>query len=198
MDTFTLSLGRCWIIRALGRNPLVRLSDRVEAAVVVLVVASALVVVPVAGAIGTGVYEVRAWLYAEEAQTRHTVAATAIEDSTVIIEQDAEMFRAQSRWHVNGVEHLGPVDSAHEAKVGDQLDIWVDGSGNLVAAPTPTWHASVTAMFAGAGAWLIAMTGVAGLLLFVRSRLTHRRYRGWEREWQALVSDDGGRTGGQT
>jgi hypothetical protein len=47
------------------------------------------------------------------------------------------MFRAQARWHVNGVEHLGPVDPAHEAKVGDQLDIWVDGNGNLVAAPTP-------------------------------------------------------------
>ena len=24
METFTLSLGRCWMIRAVGRNPLVR------------------------------------------------------------------------------------------------------------------------------------------------------------------------------
>ena len=113
MDTFTLSLGRCWIIRALGRNPLVRFSDRVEAVVLVLVFATALVVTPVAGAIGTAVYEARARLYAEQAQTRHTVAATAIEDSTVIVEQDDEAFRVHARWHANGVEHFGSLDLAH-------------------------------------------------------------------------------------
>lgn len=198
MDTFTLSLGRCWIIRALGRNLLVRFSDRVEAVLLVLVVATALVVIPVAGAIGTAVHEARARLYAEEAQTRHTIAATAIEDSTVFVEQDAEMFSAQARWRVNGVEHVGSVDLVHEAKVGDQLDIWVDGSGSLVAAPTPTWQAGTAAIFAAVGAWLIAMTGVAGLSVFVRSHLTRRRYRGWEREWQAFVRDGGGRTGSQT
>jgi hypothetical protein len=203
MDTFTLNVGRSWILRALGRNPLVRFSDRVEAVVLVLVFVAALVVTPVAGAIGTAVYETRARLYAEEAQTRHTVAATAIEDSTVIIEQDvgqrdAEVFRTRARWLANGVEHFGSVDSAYDTKVGDQLDVWVDGSGNQVAAPTPTSRAGIDAMFAGAGAWLIAMTGIAGLSAFVRSRLTRRRYSGWDREWAALLSDDGGRTGSQT
>jgi hypothetical protein len=52
METFTLSLGRCWIIRAVGRNPLVRTSDRVEALILILVFATALVVTPVAGTIG--------------------------------------------------------------------------------------------------------------------------------------------------
>ena len=90
MDTFTLDWGRSWTIRAFGRNPLVRFSDRVEAVVLVLVFATALAVIPVAGAIGTAVYESRARLYTEQAQTRHTVAATAIEDSTIIVEQDAD------------------------------------------------------------------------------------------------------------
>ncbi len=198
MDTFTLSVGRCWILRALGRSPLVRFSDRVEAVVLLLVVVTALVVTPVAGAIGTAAYEARARLYTEEAQTRQTVAATAIDDSTLIVEQDAKAFRTNARWHANGVEHFGSVESAQQTKAGDQMDVWVDASGDQVAAPTPTSRAGIDAMFAAAGAWLIAMAGVAGLSMVVRSWLTRRRYRGWDREWAALVSDDGGRTGSQT
>jgi hypothetical protein len=198
MDTFTLSFGRCWTIRALGRNPLVRFSDRVEAVVLVLVVIAALFVTPVAGAIGTAVYESRARLYTEQAHTRHTVAATAIEDSTVVVDQNAEVFPTEARWRVNGVEHVGSVELAHAIKAGDQLDVWVDASGDQVAAPTPISRAGIDAMFAGAGAWLIVMAGVAGLSMLVRSWMTHRRFLDWEREWQALVSDDGGRTGSQT
>jgi hypothetical protein len=198
MDYFTLDWGRCWTVRALGQNPLVRFSDRVEAVVLVLVFVTALAVIPVAGTIGTAVYESRARLYTEQAQTRHTVAATAIEDSTVILDQDAEVFRTEARWRVNGVEHFGSVDLANATKTGDQFDVWVDASGDQVAAPTPTSQAGIDAIFAGAGAWLIAMAGAAGLSMLVRSWLTHRRLLGWEREWQALVSGDGGRTGSQT
>jgi hypothetical protein len=198
MDTFTLSFGRCWIIRALGRNPLVRISDRVEALVLVLVFATALVVTPVAGAIGTAVHESRARLYTEQAQTRHIVAATAIEDSTAFVEQDVEAFRTHAHWRANGVEHFGSVDLAFATKAGDPLDVWVDASGDQVAAPTPTSRAGIDAMFAGAGAWLTVMAGVAGLSMIVRLWLTRRRYTGWDREWQSLVSDDGGRTGSQT
>jgi hypothetical protein len=198
METSTLSLGRSWIIRAVGRNPLVRFSDRLEAVVLVLVFATALVVTPVAGAIGSAVYEGRAGLYAEQAQTRHTLAATAIEDSTVIVARYDEAFRVNVRWLANGVENFGSLDLTYQTKAGDQLDVWVDATGDQVAPPTPTWRAGIDAMFAGAGAWLIAMAGVTGLSMLVRWWLTRRRYSGWERKWQALVSDDGGRTGGQT
>jgi hypothetical protein len=42
METFTLSLGRCWLTRAVGSNPLVRKSDRAEALILTLVFAAAL------------------------------------------------------------------------------------------------------------------------------------------------------------
>lgn len=51
METFTLSLRRCSIIRAVGRNPLVRTSDRVEAMTLILMFATALVVTPVPEAV---------------------------------------------------------------------------------------------------------------------------------------------------
>jgi hypothetical protein len=199
MDTFTLSLGRWpWVIRAMGRNPLVRFSDRVEAVLLVLVFGAAVLLIPIAGAVGTAVYEARAQVYAEEAQTRHAVPATAIEDSIFIVQRYAQSFRVQARWHAGGVEHFGAVELSREAKAGDRLDVWVDGRGNQVSPPAPTSRSGIDAMFAGAGAWLIAMTGIAGSSAFVCAQLTRRRYRGWDREWAALVSDGGGRTGSQT
>ena len=65
METFTLSLGRCWIIRAVGRSPLARTSDRVEALMLVLVFATALAVTPVCGArSATAVHDTHARAYA--------------------------------------------------------------------------------------------------------------------------------------
>jgi hypothetical protein len=54
MQTFTLGLRRIWWIRVLGRNPLVRTSDRVEA----LVLALAFLVIAVGIAAGL-VYVIR-------------------------------------------------------------------------------------------------------------------------------------------
>ena len=73
MQTFTIGLGRGWWVRLLGRNPLVRTSDRIEVMVLGLAVLLTVVAVPIAGAIGTSVYDAHTRVYAEEAQTRHQV-----------------------------------------------------------------------------------------------------------------------------
>jgi hypothetical protein len=199
METYTLSLGQCWIARAFGRNPLVRLSDRMEALAAVLVFAAALVVTPVAGAIGTAVYDSRARMYAVESHTRHTISGTVIEDSTVVvIPRDAEAFRAPVRWQADGVEHIDSVMLDHATTVGDQVDVWVDAAGNQAPAPTPAWRAGLDAVGAGAAAWAGMMAGIALAFVLVRVRLARRRSLSWERELHALVSDDGGLTGRQT
>jgi hypothetical protein len=198
MDTFRLSFGRSWITRAFGRNPLLRWSDRVEALLFMLVLATALVVTPVAGAVGTAVYEGRAGVYAEQARTRHIVAATVIDDSAPILQENGDAFRADARWHVDGVEHVGSVDFKNWAEVGDQVDVWVDDRGDQVAAPTETWRAAVDALFAGAGVWLVAMAAAMTSSMLVSWWLSRCRHRDWEIEWHALVTDGGGRTGKQT
>ena len=74
------------ILRACGRrNPLVRNSDRIELLIVALGVLVALVATACAGALGTAVYDARSSVYLAEAQTRHTVIATAIEESTTAL-----------------------------------------------------------------------------------------------------------------
>ena len=198
METFTLGLDRCWIVRALSGNSRVRVSDRVEAVLRIAVLATALVVAPVAGALGIAVYDAHARTYLAGSQTRRIVTATAVEDSTVIGQRYSVAFRANARWQVDGSERVGSLDLDHAVKAGDPLDVWLDDQGILVAAPTPTWRAGVDAVLAGAAAWMVVVAGAAGLSGWIRSLLIRRRYIGWDRELSMLVRDGGGRTGSQT
>ena len=61
-----------------GRNPLIRISDRVEALVLVLAVVVSLLAIPIAAAVGTAVHDSRSSLYAEQAQARRMVTATVV------------------------------------------------------------------------------------------------------------------------
>ena len=149
METFTLGVGRCWILSAFGGNSLVRVSDRLEAVLRIAVLATALVVAAVAGAIGTAVYDAHARLYLAESQTRHSVTATEIEDSAVIAQRYSAAFRANARWRVDGSERVGSLNVDHEIEAADPLDVWVDDQGIQVAAPTPTWRAGIDAVLAG-------------------------------------------------
>jgi hypothetical protein len=206
METFTLSLGRCWVIRVVGRNPLVRTSDRVEALLLILLFIAALVVTPVAGAISTAVHDTHAHAYAEQARDRYQITAMviekpavpAIEDAIAMSEQSQMVVRAAARWRVDGVDHTETLKVDPEAKVADRVNIWVDSGGNRVAAPTPISQAGIDALFVGAASWLALMAGVAGLSALMRAGLTRRRGIGWDRELRMLVDNGGGRTGSQT
>ena len=57
MQTFTLLSQRWWVVRVFGRNPLVRLSDRVGVLLVLLAWVVSIIAAPVAGAVGTAVYD---------------------------------------------------------------------------------------------------------------------------------------------
>ena len=86
MQTFTIGLGHRWWTLVFGRNPLVRPSDRIEFLVLSFAVLVTVVAIPVAAAIGTSVHDARAWVYAEEALTRHQVTATATERGVIVVQ----------------------------------------------------------------------------------------------------------------
>jgi hypothetical protein len=206
METFTLSLGRCWLTRAVGRNPLVRTCDRVEALILILVFAAALVIAPVAGAIGTAVHDGHARAYADQSRDRHLISATVIEDPTTTAIGDATagydqtrlIVRAPVRWRIDGVDYTEILKVDQKAKVGDPADIWVDGRGHRVAAPVPMSQAGIDALVVASASWLGMMAGVAGLSALVRAGVTRRRNISWDRELRTLVNNGGGRTGSQT
>lgn len=197
MDTFSFYRGCSWVIRAFGRNPLVRRSDRAEAYLLLLAFVSVLIITPVAGAIGTAVHDSHSRLYADQARARHPVAATVTGDPTSTIQANSVVIVAPVHWRVDGVDHAGKLEVARAPKAGDRLQVWVDRSGDQVGPAPATSQAGSDALIAGAGFWLGMVACVAGLTAWLRAGLARRRDSAWEREWQVLINDGGGRTGTQ-
>jgi hypothetical protein len=185
-----------WVLRAWGRNPLVRRIDGLELLIVALGILVVLVAAACAGALGTAVHDARSRVYIAQAQTRHTVTARAIDDSTIVLGADdnTATTRVDARWQVNGSEHTGNLKWDHAAKTGDPLTIWVDGSGDRVDAPAPISQAGVDAVGVAYVAWQSVALAAAGLICWGRSRLDRRRDSAWERDIRCLIDDDGGRT----
>ena len=197
MDILTVYLRRSWLIRAFGHNPLVRTSDRVEASLLVLAFVTVLVLTPVAGAISTAVHEDRSHHYAEEVRTRHAVVAVIAGEPTSTILESRVRVTAPVQWWVGGRERRGVVEVDPQARVGDQLPVWIDADGDQAGQPPSSWRAGTDAVVAGAGFWLAAVGLVAGMTVWLRGRLARRRDSQWEREWELWTSDGGGRTGSQ-
>jgi hypothetical protein len=195
MDSFDMGVGHCWIIRAFGRNPLVRLSDRVEALWTLTVIVAVLGFVPVAGAVGTAVHETRCDVYEKQAADRHLISATAVEDSLLTFESVRVAATARVRWQVGNADHTEIRFVDPDTKAGDRLPIWVDGSGNEVSAPPAGSQATRDAALAAIGCWMGFATVAAALSAGVRRWLCRVRARAWDRDFFVLVDEDGGRTG---
>jgi hypothetical protein len=173
----------------------VRASDRLELLIVALGILVVVVAAACAGAFGTAVHDARSRVYVEQAHSRHTVVAEAIDDSTVAVGvHDNMTTRVNVRWQVNGIEHLDTVDPERTVKTGDLIRIWVDRDGYHADAPTPTSQAGVDAVLVAYGAWQTVALAAACLIRWARSRLDRRRDSAWERDIRCLIRDNGGRT----
>jgi hypothetical protein len=190
METFTIDLGRGWWFRVWGSNKLVRRSDRLEAVVLALAIVVTVIAAPIAGAIGTSVHDARARLYAEQAQDRHQVTATAIDDSDLVGRPNAVSFVVRAKWNAAGRDHTGVVPWPDQAKPGEQQAIWVNAQGGLVAPPSPPSRAGSDALGVGLALWFGVAAAAAGLVAAVRRRLDHWRYVQWDREITELCDND--------
>ncbi len=193
METFTIGLRRPWWVGALGRNALVRRSDRIEAIAVVLAVLFSVLAIPVAAAIGTSVHDQRARTYAQEAQNRHQVTATATADGHAAAQLRTIVFFAEATWSEAGRTHRGDVEWPGRAKAGDHQTIWVNDKGDLAAPPSPSSRADSEAVSVALVVWLAVTEAAAGLAYLVRHRLDRRRYAQWDREINASHNNKGRR-----
>jgi hypothetical protein len=197
MLAFTLDPGRWWIARPLGRNPLLRAADRLEALLILVVIAGWLLVVPITGAIGTAIYDARHRLYAEEALTRHRVVATVIEDTATTAGRYRAPASVQAVWPAAGGERTGSFSFYTAAKSGDRLSIWVDADGNHVPPPTPTTEAVPDALCGALSILWSAIAVTALVLSLMRYGLNRMRDTQWERELRAIKDYGGPRRGNQ-
>jgi hypothetical protein len=194
MQTFAIGLGRWWLVRAVGRNPLVRGSDRLEALTVVLAIFAIITATPIAGAIGTAVHESRRGIYAEQATNLHTVTATAIQNSTVPGNpSSARIPTVRAQWSAGGVEHTDTVRTSHARRAGQQFTIWVDNAGDYTSAPAPASRATVDAIGVAILFWL-AVSAVAGTVsVLLRKWLNRIRFAQWDKQFRDLVDNGGHR-----
>jgi hypothetical protein len=194
MDTFTVRLPR-WpiVLRLLGRDPLVRTTDRIEALVLVLAVVVSLLAVPIAAAVGTAVYDSRRHIYAERAVTRHTLTATVtdVPASQQILRTGTTTVPA--RWTAAGAEHTGAVKAQSTTKPGDPIEIWVDNNGAQAPAPTPTTRAAVEAATGALAIWISVAATAATLSIITRAACDRIRLTGWQHDLDSLVGYGDGR-----
>jgi hypothetical protein len=183
-----------WRLRQLlGRNALVRPSDRFEAVLLLLVAVASAVMIAVAGAIGTATHEARLLDYQHQAQTVHPVAATVLWTEGAASSVDGAPLIG-ARWSANGVAHTATFNWDHPVAVGDDIRIWVDRTGHRAGAPDPAGRAATDAVAAAVVAWGVVTGGGTALFVSVRYLLDRRRRATWDREAFGLTGNGGGLT----
>ena len=194
MNTDPVTWRSSWLLRLIGRNPLVRGSDRFEAVVVGLVAAAAMLVVPLACALGTSVHEARAADYARRGAVEHELVARVTSDSSQFSAPYSVRTLTPVQWSVDGVAHREEVLTANAFKVGDEVRIWVDGQGSRVASPPSSWRAVIDAVCVAAAVWVATIVGGLMMLQGLRYYLQRNRFAVWERELDDLAPDGGSRS----
>lgn len=195
MQTFTLGLG-VWLRRLVSRSPLIRLTDRVEAAVVALIVTASVLAIPIAGAVGTAEYDRLAHAYAAERLTHRTVDATVVRDSRSAPQPYEKPYLTDVSWNVAGVARTAEIRS-YRMSAGDQVTISIDESGQLVDEVQTDEDAATQAVVVALGVWsAVSGFGLATWLL-LRLRLDQLRFAGWDRDLDDLA-DNGGRRNNTT
>jgi uncharacterized membrane protein YidH (DUF202 family) len=180
-------LGRFVRERRFDRNPLRRTTDRVETAVLAVLVAAFLAGAPFA-ALATG-----AWVHGMARQTQLTQEATSRQVKAVVLTVAAPsaegtnlIWQAQARWRApdgQEVTHQVPVPAG--TAVGGTLQVWTDRTGDATTAPlldsqvaNQTAAAEVLGVLVLAG--VLTLTGA-----LARWRLNKRRMAAWAADWHA-------------
>jgi len=185
------SLARLTRWLGFDRNPLRRGTDRVEAALRLVLILLMVVAIP-AAAVAAGRWADHYALHRAQAQRAadHQVTAVLLEDSPVTGVPDpytnVQTAWVLARWQPPGQPpRTGQVLALAGARKGSTVQTWVDPSGAITDPPLA--HRIVVG-----DVWLAVMaTCLMSLLLLlaasvlVRRVLDRRRLRAWEAEWRA-------------
>ncbi|MGW0161062.1 Rv1733c family protein [Mycobacterium sp. NPDC003323] len=185
------ALGYWWRSVA-GLNPLIRRSDRIEAAAAVLMAVLVIGAVPFVAAVGTAAHDGLSHEFATQRQTRQQVNATVSSDSRESPQLYDAPFVTEIRWEFSGVIHRDTIRS-ERLVAKDHLTVWVDEHGARTLRPASSADAVVQAAVAAVGLWIAVLGPAATAWLLLKNRLNRARQRAWDRELHDLA-DDGGRT----
>lgn len=185
---------RAWHMVHPGRNPLARREDRIEAFTVLLAVALVVLALPVAAAVASGVFAARAEQAATEQATRYRAEATLLEDGAPIaiggrsgVVDDTSP--AKATWVTGaGDSRVGEVQATRGSRAGAKVPVWLDGSGNPVAAPLTGFDARLIGFGTGVGLWFAFIVVVLAGYGCGRVLLDRARWARWQEEWREFAS----------
>ncbi|KAA9152994.1 hypothetical protein FPZ12_035730 [Amycolatopsis acidicola] len=190
-------VARFWRRIHLGRNPLARRSDRVEAAMLLVVVLGLLIALPLAGIVGAHTYSGQLAVSAEQRGSRHLSTATLLQDAPTPVPASDSAYLGNgtgsagtaAHWTVaGGAERFGTIAADPGTPAGTKVPIWLTDSGDPVPAPLTPSDAATTSVLAGIFSWLVAALALAAVYWMARFVLDRRRAVRWDREW-AHVGD---------
>ncbi|BBY27484.1 hypothetical protein GCM10023114_47630 [Mycolicibacterium sediminis] len=182
-----------WLLHALSRNRLVRTSDRLEALAVLMVLAVALLVIPVAQREGDEAYADRMQLISAQQQSRHSVVAVATADSSSPAPRrlgaDASV---RVEWLEGSHRRSEVVTNPSFVAAKTPVTVWLDDAGAVVSAPDREVDAQADAAGRAWAVW-VGIVGLCALLAFgFRRYLDHVRAACWHREFRLLAHNDDG------
>jgi hypothetical protein len=186
-----------WYVHALGFNPLIRTTDRLEALAFLAAFVSALIAIPAAAQAGNLVYESAVHTADEQAHDRHAVQALVVQGSRRM-PADFEgpnsdgLASVRAQWREGTQVRTEEITSPSTAKAGESLTIWVDGTGKVVAAPLTADDSKLSAAIATGTVWIAIVVCGALAAFLIRKGLDRSRDRAWERELHLLAHNDDG------
>ncbi|MCA1226408.1 MULTISPECIES: hypothetical protein [unclassified Saccharopolyspora] len=185
-----------WAAQALRpkRNPLRRNLDRWTAAVMALLVGLALASVPVAAAFGSGMHQRLGERSAAQHAERTPVTARLVEPARMTIlgggspQTQRVLFHALVTWRdAAGRPHGGWAEiSSAAVAVGDEIEVWVDDRGAVVAPPLGADRALASAISVGVLLVFGSVVCCGVALVLVRRVADARAHRAWAREWEVV------------
>lgn len=176
------------LVFTLGRGPLKRCSDRLQFAARLVLLAFALVSVPVALAAGTVVHEQLQVAVERRAAELVQVTAVAVEDArSTEGPHSAGSPRATARWTApDGSPVEARVIAPVGTSVGDPVTVWTGADGRPAVAPmTSSEVTSSTIVFVGLG-WSFSFVAAGTAYAALCWLLDRQRDQRWTREWAAI------------
>ncbi|WP_285639527.1 hypothetical protein [Lentzea sp. NBRC 102530] len=178
-----------------GRNELATAGDRLEGALLALVVAVAVLAVPVAAAAGSEFHARQRDRVVSEQDTRWPAEAVLLENAAAPQRVDdrgtvLETTPVPAEWRApDGETRQGEVQAHHGAPAGSTVPIWVDHDGVVTPPPLSRWGALLNAIGLALAVWGGATAVTAVLYALTRFAHTRSRRRRWEREWRQVSRD---------
>jgi hypothetical protein len=179
----------------LGRNPLARVWDRIEAAILVGGVVAALLGVPLAAAAGSEAYATMMARSALETAGRHATTAFLVEDAPPVRfgvdgAPSTETAEVPARWVLpDGTVREALASAELGASAGEGVTVWLDDDFDAVEPPVTPADAARAGVGVGVGTWLTAVSLLAMGYLLARQLLNRARRAAWDREWERFGQD---------